>query len=355
MKIVDDENNELPWDGKRFGRLKVAGPAVAKAYFKDEGGDILDDNGFFDTGDVATIDPDGYMQITDRAKDVIKSGGEWISSIDIENLAVGHPDVAEAAVIGVAHPKWDERPLLVVVPKEGKHAEAGRSARLSRRPNRQVVDARRHAGGDGNPPHGHRQDQQAEAARGVQGLQAADRLNRRRLVSAGGGRAEIGDRFSGRGAGRSRPRQNPPPAVAIASDWRAPRVTTEASSRETLAARGEFEPAGAAGAGDAALDLAREFPPVAEDRAVGLVERDAEGERLPRVGAVERLVEVVAAAADGVTRAAVQRRRRAVAELRRAFAAPGALEPGEDFAGLGERRARRRREQERDDRKSRRA
>jgi fatty-acyl-CoA synthase len=125
MKIVDGENRDLPWDGKRFGRLKVAGPAVAKAYYKEEGGRILDENGFFDTGDVATIDPEGYMQITDRAKDVIKSGGEWISSIDIENLAVGHPDVAEAAVIGVAHPKWDERPLLVVVPKEGKtpHAE----------------------------------------------------------------------------------------------------------------------------------------------------------------------------------------------------------------------------------------
>jgi fatty-acyl-CoA synthase len=120
MKIVDDEDKELPWDGKVFGRLKVSGPAVAKAYFKEVGGQILDENGFFDTGDVATIDPLGYMQITDRAKDVIKSGGEWISSIDIENFAVGHPDVAEAAVIGIAHPKWDERPLLVVVPKEGK-------------------------------------------------------------------------------------------------------------------------------------------------------------------------------------------------------------------------------------------
>jgi acyl-CoA synthetase (AMP-forming)/AMP-acid ligase II len=120
MKIVDDQNKEVAWDGKTFGRLKVKGPAVAKAYFKGEGGQILDENGFFDTGDVATIDPLGYMQITDRAKDVIKSGGEWISSIDIENFAVGHPDVAEAAVIGIAHPKWDERPLLVVVPKEGK-------------------------------------------------------------------------------------------------------------------------------------------------------------------------------------------------------------------------------------------
>ena len=119
MKIVDDEDNELAWDGKKFGRLKVRGFAVVESYFRDESGKILDDQGFFDTGDVATIDPNGFMQITDRAKDVIKSGGEWISTIDIENLAVGHPDVAEAAVIGVRHPKWDERPLLVVVPKEG--------------------------------------------------------------------------------------------------------------------------------------------------------------------------------------------------------------------------------------------
>jgi fatty-acyl-CoA synthase len=119
MRIADDDGRDLPWDGKTFGRLKVRGAAVARAYFgRDE--TILDDQGFFDTGDVATIDPHGYMQITDRAKDVIKSGGEWISSIDIENFAIGHPDVAEAAVIGVQHPKWDERPLLVVVPKEGR-------------------------------------------------------------------------------------------------------------------------------------------------------------------------------------------------------------------------------------------
>jgi len=119
MKIADDDDKELPWDGKTFGRLKVRGPAVARSYFKGEGGEILDDEGFFDTGDVATIDPLGYMNITDRAKDVIKSGGEWISSIDLENLAVGHPDVAEAAVIGIRHPKWDERPLLVIVRKPG--------------------------------------------------------------------------------------------------------------------------------------------------------------------------------------------------------------------------------------------
>jgi fatty-acyl-CoA synthase len=112
MKITDDAGKEVDWDGKTFGRLKVSGPAIAKAYYRVDK-DILDDAGFFDTGDVATIDQDGYMRITDRSKDVIKSGGEWISSIDLENLAVGHPKVAEAAVIGVYHPKWDERPLLI--------------------------------------------------------------------------------------------------------------------------------------------------------------------------------------------------------------------------------------------------
>jgi fatty-acyl-CoA synthase len=119
MKITDDEGNDMPWDGKAFGRLKVRGPSVARAYFKDDS-DILDDEGFFDTGDVGTIDCYGYLNITDRSKDVIKSGGEWISSIELENLAVGHPKVAEAAVIGVRHPKWDERPLLVVVRKAGQ-------------------------------------------------------------------------------------------------------------------------------------------------------------------------------------------------------------------------------------------
>ncbi|MGE3146553.1 MAG: fatty-acid--CoA ligase [Pseudorhodoplanes sp.] len=122
MKITDDNGRDLPWDGKTFGRLKVRGPSVTRAYFKEKGPGILDDQGFFDTGDVATMDAYGYMQITDRSKDVIKSGGEWISSIDLENLAVGHPKVAEAAVIGVRHPKWDERPLLVVVLKKGETA-----------------------------------------------------------------------------------------------------------------------------------------------------------------------------------------------------------------------------------------
>jgi len=114
LKVTDDTDRELPWDGKTFGRLKVRGPAVARAYFKAEA-EMLDSTGYFDTGDVAHIDANGYMRITDRSKDVIKSGGEWISSIELENLAMGHPGVAEAAVIGIRHPKWDERPLLVVV------------------------------------------------------------------------------------------------------------------------------------------------------------------------------------------------------------------------------------------------
>ncbi len=122
MKIVDDDGKELPRDGKTAGHLIVRGPAVAKAYFKGAGGQILDKDGFFDTGDVANLDELGYMQITDRAKDVIKSGGEWISSIDIENIAVGHPCVACAAAIGLPHPKWDERPLLIIELKPDSQA-----------------------------------------------------------------------------------------------------------------------------------------------------------------------------------------------------------------------------------------
>lgn len=118
MKIVDAAGKELPWDGKTYGDLYVKGPWILREYFKDDGGDPLVD-GWFPTGDVATIDTDAYMQITDRSKDVIKSGGEWISSIDIENIAVGHPAVAMAACIGVAHPKWDERPIIAVVKRPG--------------------------------------------------------------------------------------------------------------------------------------------------------------------------------------------------------------------------------------------
>ncbi|HYD63491.1 MAG TPA: 3-(methylthio)propionyl-CoA ligase [Noviherbaspirillum sp.] len=113
MKIVDDDRRELPRDGKTFGNLMVKGPWVISSYFKGEGGDVLQ-GGWFPTGDVATITWDGYMQVTDRSKDVIKSGGEWIGSIDLENIAMSHPSVRQAACIGVSHPKWDERPLLVV-------------------------------------------------------------------------------------------------------------------------------------------------------------------------------------------------------------------------------------------------
>jgi acyl-CoA synthetase (AMP-forming)/AMP-acid ligase II len=118
FKIVDAAGKDLPWDGKAFGDLLVRGPWIAKSYFKDEGGDPLR-QGWFPTGDVCTIDAEGYIQVTDRSKDVIKSGGEWISSIDLENVAVAHPAVAEAAVVGVRHPKWDERPLLIVQKKSG--------------------------------------------------------------------------------------------------------------------------------------------------------------------------------------------------------------------------------------------
>ncbi len=118
MRIVGDDGKEQPWDGKAFGDLEVRGPWVIGSYFRGEGSPLHD--GWFPTGDVATIDPDGYMQITDRSKDVIKSGGEWISSIDIENIAMSHPAVAMAACVGMKHPKWDERPIVVVVKRPGQ-------------------------------------------------------------------------------------------------------------------------------------------------------------------------------------------------------------------------------------------
>lgn len=129
LKIVDAHGQALPWDGVAYGNLMVRGPWIASGYYRGEGGSVLDEEGFFPTGDVATIDADGYLQLVDRAKDVIKSGGEWISSIDVENAAASHPGVAEAAVIGVSHPKWQERPLLLVVKRPG--AEVDREAVLS--------------------------------------------------------------------------------------------------------------------------------------------------------------------------------------------------------------------------------
>jgi acyl-CoA synthetase (AMP-forming)/AMP-acid ligase II len=143
MKIVDDDGAALAHDGEAFGHLMVRGPWVSREYFGREGGQIVDDEGWFDTGDVSTIDQNGFMQIVDRTKDVIKSGGEWISSIDIENVAVGHPEVKEACVIGIRHPKWDERPLLLIVRAEG--SALGREAMLAFLEGKVVkwVDARR--------------------------------------------------------------------------------------------------------------------------------------------------------------------------------------------------------------------
>jgi fatty-acyl-CoA synthase len=124
LRVIDDEGNLQPRDGKSSGRLQIRGPWVIRQYFKDEKGDCIDDDCWFDTGDVAVIHPCGTLQITDRSKDVIKSGGEWISSVDLENAAVGCAGVAEAAAIGVKHPKWDERPILLVVRKEGADVTA---------------------------------------------------------------------------------------------------------------------------------------------------------------------------------------------------------------------------------------
>jgi 3-(methylthio)propionyl---CoA ligase len=120
MKVVDDDGHELPWDGKSAGELKVRGPWVCSGYFRHDTSSSHDAEGWFATGDVAVIHPNAFLQITDRAKDVIKSGGEWISSVDLENCACGHPDVLMAAAIGVPHPKWEERPILLVVPRQGR-------------------------------------------------------------------------------------------------------------------------------------------------------------------------------------------------------------------------------------------
>ena len=118
LKVVDDEGNELPKDGESQGHLMVRGPWILQKYFKADK-EAVDADGWFDTGDISVLDEDGYMTIKDRAKDVIKSGGEWISSIDLENAAVGHPEIAEACVVGVPHPKWDERPIMFVVTNSG--------------------------------------------------------------------------------------------------------------------------------------------------------------------------------------------------------------------------------------------
>ena len=153
MRIVDGAGTMQPWDGVAFGNLMVRGHWVCDRYFGPDAAGGADEAGWFATGDVATIDPDGFMTITDRSKDVIKSGGEWISSITLENIAVAHPDVAEAAIIAAVHPKWDERPLLLVVAKEGRTIDpAGLLASYEGHVPKMVVPRRR-TGREGSPPH----------------------------------------------------------------------------------------------------------------------------------------------------------------------------------------------------------
>ena len=186
MKIVDGAGKALPWDGIAYGDLHVKGPWVVREYFKGEGGDPLVD-GWFPTGDVATIDADGYLQITDRSKDVIKSGGEWISSIEIENIAIAHPAVAMAACIGVAHPKWDERPIVAVVKKPDAKVTReellafyqGKTAKWQVPDDVVFVEA--------IPLGRHRQDVEDQVARAVAGLPPT-----RRLIRTSGGRPLTG-------------------------------------------------------------------------------------------------------------------------------------------------------------------
>ena len=176
MKIVDDAGNDLPQDGSVSGNMVVRGPWIVKGYMKGDGKSQFVEDDWFQTGDVCKIEADGSVVITDRSKDVIKSGGEWISSIDLENAAMGCPGVAEAAVIGVAHPKWDERPLLIVVQPARGRRHQGRHPEVPRRQDRQVVDARRRAVHRRHPARRHRQDPEDRAAQAVRGLQAADGL-----------------------------------------------------------------------------------------------------------------------------------------------------------------------------------
>ena len=173
MRIVDEDGKQLPHDGKAFGDLQVRGPWIISSYFKGEGGDPLSRTAGSRPATSATIDPDGYIQITDRSKDVIKSGGEWISSIDLENIAVAHPAIAEAAVIGVAHPKWDERPIVVAVKKAGAEVSQRGAAQVLRGQDREVVDARRRGVRRRAAAHRDRQALEAHAAAAVQGLPAA--------------------------------------------------------------------------------------------------------------------------------------------------------------------------------------
>jgi len=167
IRIVDDDGTPLPFDGVAQGEIHVRGPWIASGYFEDEEATArgVTADGWLRTGDIASIDAHGYVQIRDRAKDVIKSGGEWISSIELENVAVAHPDIAEAAAIGIPHPTWSERPVLYVVAGARPRARCGERHRVPRRKGRQVVDPRRGDRRGGAPAHGDRKDLEANAAR----------------------------------------------------------------------------------------------------------------------------------------------------------------------------------------------
>ena len=171
MRIVGEDGHELPWDGVAFGELQVRGPWVIDHYFRGESSPLSD--GWFPTGDVATIDPDGFLQITDRSKDVIKSGGEWISSIDIENVAIAHPGVAEAACIACAHPNGPSARCSSWCRAKGE-PEPRRAARVLRRQGREMVDSRRRRVRRIAAAHRDRQAAEAEAARDVPRLRVAD-------------------------------------------------------------------------------------------------------------------------------------------------------------------------------------
>jgi fatty-acyl-CoA synthase len=176
LKIVDDDGSELPWDGATYGHLMVKGPWVVSGYYRGEGGDVLHD-GWFPTGDVATIDPDGYLAITDRCKDVIKSGGEWIGSIDLENIAMAHPAVLQAACIGVHHPKLGRAPAAGGGAAPGHGCDARGNPGLLRGQGRQVVDTGRR-GVRREPARGrHRQDSEEQTAQALSGSPPPDRVS----------------------------------------------------------------------------------------------------------------------------------------------------------------------------------
>ncbi len=176
MKIVDDDGQELPHDGKTSGELLVRGPWIIAELLQGRGRRPAASTAGSRPATSRTIDADGYMQITDRSKDVIKSGGEWIGSIDLENIAMAHPAVAMAACIGARHPKWDERPLLVVVKKPGAEVTRDELIAFLRRQDRQVVDARRRRLRRRDPARRHRQDAEEQAARAVRRARVAHGL-----------------------------------------------------------------------------------------------------------------------------------------------------------------------------------